>query len=286
MKNNFLENVSLKNYCTFRIGGKAKFLYLANSISDLLNVSSYCCENNLKFKVIGLGANLLFADDGFDGVIVVNKSNNATFYSNSVVADSGINVTNLIIRCYLRNLCNFEQLTGIPATVGGAVVNNLGAFETTFGDFVEYVEVYDKTTNKILQLNNQESKFSYRNSIFKNENYIILKVKLNLKEDNQLAIKKRMDCAIEKKKSTQPLEFASAGSVFKRGKIIPAKTIDEIGLKGTRIGDAEISTKHAGFIVNLGNATSKDVKELIALIKEKVYTKTGELLEPEIEFVD
>ena len=179
MKNNFLENVSLKNYCTFRIGGKAKFLYLANSTTDLIDISSYCYTNNLKFKIIGLGANLLFNDDGFDGVIVVNKSNNATFYSNSVVVDSGINITNLIMRCYLRNLCNFERLVGIPATVGGAVVNNLGAFETTFGDFVEYVQVYDKTTNKILKLSNQECDFSYRNSIFKSQNYIILKVKLN-----------------------------------------------------------------------------------------------------------
>lgn len=286
MENNFLKNVSLKNYCTFRIGGSAKFLYLANTTSDLLNVSSYCYENNLKFKVIGLGANLLFADDGFDGVIVVNKSNNATFYSNSVVADSGINITNLIMRCYLRNLCNFERLVGIPATVGGAVVNNLGAFETTFGDFVEYVEVYDVKNAKILKLDKNQCNFSYRNSIFKNENYIILKVKINLKHDTKSAIKERINYSILRKSSTQPLEFANAGSVFKRGNIIPAKIIDELGLKGTRIGDAEISTKHSGFIVNLGNATSKDIKQLIALIKEKVYTKTGELLEPEIEFVD
>ena len=286
MEIEFLKDVSLKDFCTFHIGGRAKFLHVAHTTANLIEVCKYCKLHNIKYKVIGLGANILFNDNGFNGAIIVNKSNKITFKNNSVFAESGVNVTNLIMRCYLRSLCGFERLVGIPSTVGGAIFNNLGAFETSFGDFVEYVEVYDKTTNKIITLSNKVCKFTYRNSIFKKENYIILKVKLNLQQDEQLAIKQRINLTLERKKSTQPLNYPSAGSIFKHGNIIPAKTIDELGLKGTKIGDAEISTKHSGFIVNLGNATSKDVKQLITLIKEKVYTETGELLEPEIEFVD
>ena len=286
-ENDFLKNEDLKKYCTFKVGGSAKFLYVAHSTTNLIEVCKYCKLHNIKYKIIGLGANLLFGDNGFDGAIIVNKSNKILFKNNSVYADSGCNVTNLIMKCYLRNLCNFERLAGIPSTVGGAVKNNLGAFETTFSDFIEYVECYDlNDLNKKLKLTHDECEFKYRSSLFKTKDYLITRVKLNLKEDNADLIKERMMSALEKKKSTQPLNYPSAGSVFKRGNIIPAKVIDELGLKSTRIGGAEISTKHAGFIVNLGNATSEDVKQLIALIKERVYTETGENLEPEIEFVD
>ncbi|MBQ9795763.1 MAG: UDP-N-acetylmuramate dehydrogenase, partial [Clostridia bacterium] len=175
----------------------------------------------------------------------------------------------------------------IPSTVGGAVVNSLGAFDTNFSDFVEYVECYHKNDlTKKLRLSNEECKFGYRTSLFKKGDYIITRVKLRLFEDDKTLIQQRIQEAIKKKKFTQPLDYPSAGSVFKRGNIIPAKVIDELGLKGTKIGGAEISTKHAGFIINTNSATSKDVKELISLIQEKVKTATNEQLETEIEFVE
>jgi len=283
----FEKGVSLKDFCTFRIGGKAKFLFVANTNSQLINVCLFAKSHNIKYKIIGLGANLLFDDLGYDGLIIVNKTNKILFRKNAVYCSSGVNVTNLIMKCYLRSLCGFESLAGIPSTVGGAVVNSLGAFDTNFADFVEYVECYHKNDlTKKLKLNRDECKFSYRTSLFKNGEYIITKIKLKLNYDDKTLIKQRIDNAIKKKTETQPLSVASAGSVFKRSNIIPAKVIDELGLKGTKIGGAEISTKHAGFIVNNTNATSEDVKALITLIQQKVKTAYNEELKPEIEFVE
>ncbi|MBO5954483.1 MAG: UDP-N-acetylmuramate dehydrogenase [Clostridia bacterium] len=280
-------NVSLKDFCTFHIGGKAKFLFVAKDTPSLINVCLFAKAHNIKYKIIGLGANLLFDDLGYDGLIIVNKTNEILFRKKAIYCSSGVNVTNLIMKCYMRSLCGFERLAGIPSTVGGAVVNSLGAFETNFSDFVEYVECYHKSDlTKKLKLTHSQCQFGYRTSLFKSGEYIITRVKLKLNEENKNLIKARIDEAINKKKSTQPLDYPSAGSVFKRGNIIPAKVIDELGLKGTKIGGAEISTKHAGFIVNTNSATSKDVKDLIKLIQDKVKTATNEHLDPEIEFVE
>lgn len=283
----FEKDVCLKDFCTFHIGGKAKFLFVATNSEELIKVCLYAKSHNIKCKIIGLGANLLFEDKGYNGLIIVNKANEILFRKNSVYASSGTHVSNLIMKCCLRSLCGFERLAGIPSTVGGAVVNSLGAFDTNFSDFVEYVECYHKSNlTKKLRLNHEECKFGYRDSLFKSGEYIITRVKLKLFEDDKTLIRKRITEAIEKKNSTQPLDHYSAGSVFKRANIIPAKVIDELGLKGTKIGGAEISTKHAGFIINTTNATNEDVKQLISLIQEKIKTATNEDLTPEIEFVE
>lgn len=283
----FGKDVNLKDFCTFHIGGNAKFLFIAKSTKTLLEACQFATDNNIKFKVIGLGANLLFDNEGYNGLIIVNQTNKILFRKGIVYVESGVNVTNLIMKCYMRSLSGLENLAGIPATVGGAVVNSLGAFDTNFSDFVEYVECYNiNDLTKKKKLTNKDCKFGYRTSLFKSGNYIITKVKLKLSDDNKPLIQQRIKEAIEKKKSTQPLNYPSAGSVFKRTKIIPAKVIDELNLKGRKIGGAEISTKHAGFIVNTNSATSEDVKELITLIQEKVKTTHNENLEPEIEFVE
>ena len=283
----FEKEVYLKDFCTFHIGGKAKFLFIANNTTTLIKVCSYAKAHNIKYKIIGLGANLLFNDLGYNGLIIVNKSDEILFRKNSVYVSSGTHVTNLIMKCYARSLCGFERLAGIPSTVGGAVINSLGAFETNFSDYVEYVECYHRSDlTKKLKLSHKECKFGYRTSLFKSGEYIITKVKLRLFEDDKTLIQKRIKEAVDKKKSTQPLDQYSAGSVFKRTNIIPAKVIDELGLKGAKIGGAEISTKHAGFIVNTDNATSEDVKQLISLIQEKVKSATNEDLTPEIELVE
>lgn len=282
-----LTNVSLKDFCTFRIGGSAKFLSFAHSNTQLIDVCLYCLAHNIKYKIIGLGANILFDDLGFNGMIIINKTNEILFEKNSVFVDAGVNVSNLIMQCCMRSLCGFENLIGIPSTVSGAVVNSLGAFNTNFSDFIEYVECYHKNDlTKMLKLSHDECNFTYRSSLFKNDEYVITKVKLKLNHDDKNLIKQRIDNAIEKKRDTQPLDVPSAGSIFKHGNIIPAKVIDDLGLKGTKIGGAEISTKHAGFIVNSHSATSKDVKNLITLIQTQVKEHYNEELEPEIEFVE
>lgn len=281
------KNVSLKDFCTFHIGGNAKFLCVVQNNIQLIDVCKYCSLHHIKYKIIGLGANLLFDDRGYDGMIVVNKSNNIHFHENIILADGGVNISSLIMKCCVRSLSGLEHLVGIPATVGGSVVNSLGAFGVQFCDFIELIECYHKDDlNTKIILKNQDCHFGYRTSIFKSDNYIITRVKLNLYKDKEISIKQRIQETIQKKSFSQPLDKPTAGSVFKRGNIIPAKVIDELGLKGTKIGGAEISIKHSGFIINSYSATSNDVKDLISLIQEKVQTKYNEILEPEIEFVE
>ncbi len=281
------KNVSLKNYCTMKVGGNTKYLYVANSKNDLLQACVFCNQHKIKFKIIGFGANLIFSDNGYDGMIIINRLNSLIFRKTHAYAESGVAMSSLINKCFFKGLSNLEKLSGIPSTVGGAVVNNLGAFDCTFGDYVEYVECYKKSNpQKPIILKNKDCNFSYRSSIFKNENYIITKVKINLKQGLKLQIKQQIVEAINKKTNTQPLDLPNAGSIFKRSDIIPAKIIDELGLKGLVVGKAQISKKHAGFIVNLGGATAQDIKGLIAIIKYKVEETLSKNLETEVEFVE
>ena len=306
----YYKNATLTKFNTFRLNPKADELYILYSQQSLYSVCKMCNTQNIKFKVIGLGANLIFSDSGFNGAIIINRSNNLNFDIDSVVAESGVRLSNLIQKCYLRSLGGFERLTGIPATVGGAITNNVGAFNTSFSNHIEWVKGFLASNPDIsFTFSNKKCKFGYRDSIFKSGNYIITHAKINLNSLYPDLIKKNMIEAINKKKSTQPLDFPSAGSVFKRiyiendnpeksniqieknddniiSKIIyPAKIIDELGLKGLTIGGAQVSTKHAGFIINTGNATAKDVEMLTKIIKEKVFSETGIKLEEEIEFV-
>lgn len=285
-EHDLLKDESLKKYCTFKVGGSANFLYVAKNTNTLLTVCEYLKLHNIKFKVIGLGANLLFDDLGYNGAIIVNKTNNITFKDNYAYVDSGVCVSTLISKCIERNLSGIEQLAGIPSTVGGGVVNSLGAFNTNLCDYIDYIECYkfDDLNTKI-KLRKDACNFDYRTSIFKNNEYLITRVKFKFENGNSNEIRENMISALTRKKSTQPLNFPSAGSVFKRSEIIPAKVIDDLGLKGLRIGDAQISTTHAGFIVNLKNATSKDIKSLISIIQNRVKNNENVLLEPEIEFV-
>lgn len=282
-----LKNQSLKDFCTFKIGGKAKYVYICNTTTALISAIKHCKKKGIKFKVIGLGANLLFSDEGFSGAIIVNRTNKLLFRQDSVYADGGVNVTNLIKKCYLRSLGGLENLSGIPASVGGGVVNNLGAFGCTISDFIDYVKVIDTNNpDKVYKLKKEDCDFDYRHSIFKNSDLVVLRVKFVLHKEEKNLIQQRIASAIEKKTSTQPLNYPSAGSVFKRSDIIPAKVIDELNLKGLIVGKAQISKKHAGFIVNLGDATSQDVKGLISVIKYKVKDIYNKELETEIEILD
>ncbi len=281
----YFKDADLKNYCTFKLGGKAKHLIEVKNTKALIEVCYKCKLHNIKYKVIGMGANLLFDDLGYDGVVIVNKSNQILFRKNCVYPSSGVNVTNLISKCIARNLSGIESLAGIPATVGGAIVNSLGAFNTNFCDFIDYVICLDLENFKIVKLTNEECKFGYRTSIFKDGNFVILKAKLkfNYLENNK--IRENFLFSLNKKITTQPLDYPSAGSVFKRTDVIPAKLIDELGLKGLRVNGAVVSTKHAGFIINENNASSSDVLKLIEIIREKIKSAYGVELPLEIEIV-
>jgi len=282
-----IKNADLKDFCTFHIGGKAKFLYIVYSNPQLLDVCKHCNKHNIKYKIIGLGANLLFDDLGFDGAIIVNKCNDITIKNTTVWVDAGVNLTSLILTLKQHGLGGFEALCGIPSTIGGGVVNNVGAFGVELGEFVKTAEVRKKDDiSTPLFLNNLDCKFAYRDSIFKHEDYIITRVLLQLQQKDICNIEKNIDKSISSKTATQPLNEYSAGSIFKRSNIIPAKIIDDLGLKGLSIGNAQISQKHSGFIVNNGYATAQNVKDLISFIQNQVYLQTNEKIELEIEFVE
>ncbi len=282
-------NKSLKDFCTFKIGGKAKYIVVAGSVAGLIEAAKVCKTYKIKAKVIGFGSNLLFDDRGFDGAILVNRSNKVRCVGECVYADSGVGLARLLNCCWRHRLSGLESLAGIPASVGGAVCNNAGAFGCEVSDCVEYVEVRDiEALDRVKHLSRAECNFSYRNSIFKSDKgkqYIITRVKFRLKSDNAEAILAKMCATLSEKQKTQPVSAPSAGSVFKRGDLIPAKVIDSLGLKGTKINGAEVSTLHAGFIINTGNACAADVLNLIALINQKVNEQHHSTLSLEIEFV-
>ncbi len=296
---------SLKEFCTFKIGGNAKWLFVVHSIRQLKQSVAWCIQNNTKFKVIGLGANLLFDDAGFDGAIIVNKAKSTFVFNKQLSATSGTTIAELINLTKQKSLSGLEHFAGIPSTLGGALTNNLGAWGQDIASLVVWIKgffVYQNNTlphvqnNKIkpqkvkfktVKLKQNECNFEYRNSMFKaKQNFIITKAKLKLKRKNKAEIQAKITETLNKKSATQPVDKPSVGSIFKRTHIIPSKLIDECGLKGKTVGNAQVSPKHAGFIVNLGGATSDDVKNLIKQVENEIFIKYSAVLEPEIEFVE
>lgn len=299
---------SLKEFCTFKIGGNAKWLFVVHSIRQLKQSVAWCIQNNTKFKVIGLGANLLFDDAGFDGAIIVNKAKSTFVFNKQLSATSGTTIAELINTTKQKSLSGLEHFAGIPSTLGGALTNNLGAWGQDIANLVVWVKGFfvnqnsnknqfaqtqdesakpQKVKFKTIKLKQNECNFEYRNSIFKAKpNFIITKAKLKLKRKNRAEIQAKITETLNKKSATQPVDKPSAGSIFKRTHIIPAKLIDECGLKGKTVGNAQVSSKHAGFIVNLGEATSDDVKNLIKQVENEIFIKYSAVLEPEIEFVE
>lgn len=202
-----------------------------------------------------------------------------------VTVDSGVKNAVLANKLLDKDLTGFEFASGIPGTIGGAIKMNAGAYGSEMKDIVQDVTYMDYNGN-IYKLSNEQCKFDYRNSIFKKNKYVILNTKLKLTKGKKEDIQNKMMELANQRKEKQPLDYPSAGSTFKRGEdFITAKLIDECGLKGCCIGGAEVSEKHAGFIINKDNATSKDILELIEYVKKKVYEKTGKKIELEIEII-
>jgi len=264
----------LKNYTTFQIGGPAKYFYIAENKTELIEATKQAKKLKLPFFVLGGGSNLLISDKGFKGLVIKFGQPLSLYVSKGL-----------------------EWAVGIPGTIQGAVWSNAGAFKKSMKDIVKEVEVFDTKTGKIKIFKNKNCRFSYRNSIFRKEkNLIILSVKIKSKKSNTKKIKRYLDY----RKKTQPLEFPSAGSIFKNPKNLAAgelldeedkssssafaaaRLIEECGLKGKKIGQAQISEKHGNFIVNLGQAKAKDVVKLIKLAKQKVKNKFGIVLKEEI----
>ena len=278
----------LKNHTTFQIGGKCIALIEPKKVEDIIKAIKICRENNLKFFVIGNGSNLLVPDDGYNGVIIKIKSefSNIQVEWECLIAHSGAKLSEVYTVAYENSLTGFEFASGIPGTIGGAIFMNAGAYGGEMKDIVESVEVLDLDNYEVKELKNEELDFSYRKSIIQRKNYIVLTIKLKLKKGNKEEIKAVYEDLRERRNSKQPLNFGSAGSTFKRPEgHFASKLIENAGLKGYHINDAWVSEKHSGFIVNKGNASYKEVMELIEYVQKVVFEKFEVKLETEVRIL-
>ena len=283
--NNIKLNVPLCRVTTMRVGGDAHFFIEPKSVLELIKTIKYCKKNKIKYYILGNGSNVIFSDDGYDGMVICTKKlNQIKIRKNIVICQCGVNLFVLNKTLIKNALSGMEFSFGIPGTIGGAVCMNAGAYGSEMKDVVQKVVFFDGKKIKILK--NKKLNFSYRNSIFKNSNYIILKVYLKLTKNNEKTVEEKCMQNFKKRQISQPLEFFNSGSIFKKSNGVGAgKIIDELGLKGLKVGGAEVSSVHANFIINRGNATSNDIKNLVEQIKDTVKQKSGITLEEEVIFI-
>ncbi len=276
----FKENAVLSDFTTFGIGGKAKIILFPKDISELVNVLNIAEDRGDKRVTLGAGSNVLISDEGFDGVVVITRRiNRFEFEKDSVYAECGVSLPALSSFAEREGLSGLEFGCGIPATLGGATVMNAGAYGQTIGEVVRSVTVWERGAVKEIRPD-----FSYRKSGIK-ESSVVLSAILSLKKENRSFIKARIKGMREARASSQP-SMRSAGCIFlSEDGVSAGYYVDQAGLKGTRAGEAEISEKHAGFIVNRGNATARDVVKLINIAREKVKEKFGKEIKTEIRLL-
>ena len=279
----------MAKHTSFKIGGPADVFIKVDNIEELKETVDLSKKNQIPLTIIGNGSNLLVTDKGIRGItaklnlkdIEIKNENNKQI----IKVDAGVPVGLLAQKLLKEEIAGFEELSGIPGTIGGAVIMNAGAHGKELKDILKKVTAIDYNGN-IHEFTNEECLFSYRNSRFQKEKYIILQATLELEKGNAKEIKEKMDEYMQFRKEKQPIEYPNAGSTFKRGEdFVTAKLIDEAGLKGYKVGGAQVSEKHAGFIVNVDNATAKDVIELTDYIKEKIEEKFGKKINLEIQII-
>ena len=278
----------LKNHTTFKIGGNCIALVEPREVSDIVEAINICRENNIKYFVIGNGSNLLVPDEGYNGVIIKLKSEFSTIKVEGeyLIVNSGAKLSEVYTVAFENSLTGFEFASGIPGTIGGAIFMNAGAYGGEMKDIVESVEVLDLDNFEVKELKNEDLEFFYRKSIIQRKNYIVTTIKLKLKKGNKEEINAVYEDLRDRRNSKQPLNFGSAGSTFKRPEgHFASKLIEDAGLKGYHINDAWVSEKHSGFIVNKGNASFKDVMELIEYVQKVVFEKFGVKLETEVRIL-
>lgn len=276
----------MKNHTTFRIGGPAKHFYMPASVEELILVIEACRKSNEKYMILGNGSNVLFMDQGYDGVIIqiYSNMNSIKIEDDVIYAEAGALLSKVASFARDNELTGMEFAAGIPGTLGGAVVMNAGAYGGEMKDIIEYVDVLeeDLTVKRYLC---DEMEFGYRHSIVDGSK-VVLGAAIKLDKGDVESINKKMAELKEARVSKQPLEYPSAGSTFKRPEgYFAGKLIEDSGLKGYSVGGAMVSTKHSGFVINYDNATSSDVLTLISDVQNVVYDKYGVKLEPEVRII-
>ncbi|HDQ22502.1 MAG TPA: UDP-N-acetylmuramate dehydrogenase [Candidatus Uhrbacteria bacterium] len=301
-------NVPLAPYTTFKIGGPAKYFFIAKNNEDLVRLSTFAKKLKIQTYVLSGCSNVLAADSGFDGLIILNKAKDIVFKKdNRVVADAGVWLMDLVDKTIGKGLLGLENLVGIPGSVGGAIRGNAGAYGSEISDCLIGVEVM--RGSKQFVLNKDKCKFKYRDSVFKRNNDLIISAEFQLQKGDKEKAKTKVKEILQKRNNKLPMEYPSAGCVFQNilinsenieqiknlrnlppeyleNKKVPAAwLIESLDLKGKTIGKSQVSNKHANFIINLGGATANQVLQLISYIKMKVRDELGVQLMEEIEYV-
>ena len=277
----------LSRVTSFHIGGNADLAVYPADAEAFAYALDAVVQAGVPYTVIGNGSNTLVRDGGFRGVVFVTTDmRRVTIDGTRLTGGCGVLLGSVGTNASRAGLAGAEFANGIPGTLGGAVYMNAGAYGGQLADIVCETVCYDLDAKQVLHLDKAAQHFGYRHSVFMEKNYIILSATLQLTKDEPDAIRARMNDYLARRREKQPLEYPSAGSVFKRPEgHFAGKLIEDAGLKGLRVGGAEVSPKHAGFIVNVGGATARDVLELIERIREKVYAMSGVTLECEIRTI-
>ena len=299
MENNSIENMfcmtlgsdnvrlhePMKKHTTFRIGGPADYYLCPHSTEELQKILQICRENKLEFFILGNGSNLLVSDKGYRGVVIQLWKNFSDIETedNTITVKAGALLSKVAAEALEESLTGMEFASGIPGTMGGAVMMNAGAYGGEMKDIIREVTVLTRE-GELLTLSKEEMNFGYRTSVVKEKGYVVISAVLQLRKGDREEIRKVMDELKERRVTKQPLDMPSAGSTFKRPEgNFAAKLIEDAGLKGFSVGGAMISEKHSGFVVNYNDATAEDVMELCRQVREKVKALSGVELEMEVK---
>ena len=280
-------NEPMKYHTTFRAGGCTDYLVEPESVDEVREIVRLCRQEHVPYYVVGNGSNLLVSDEGYRGVILHLYKNMSGFgiSGSHVKAQAGALLVRVAKTAAKEGLAGLEFASGIPGTIGGAVVMNAGAYGGEMKDVVTKVRVLLQD-GSIRDYTGEEMDFGYRRSRVIEEQGIVLEAEMQLKADDPEAIAARMDDLKNRRVTKQPLEYASAGSTFKRPEgYFAGKLIEDAGLRGFQVGDAQVSEKHCGFVINRGHATASEIMELIQKVQKRVYEQSGVRLEPEVKLL-
>lgn len=286
-RENIRKDEPMSKHTSFKIGGPVDIMIMPKSVSDVKWAIKILQEEKIKYHIFGNGSNLLVSDKGIRGAVIkiADNFNKVDIEGNKVIAQAGVLLSRLANKVLEKSLKNFEFASGIPGTLGGAITMNAGAYGGEMKDVVVGASVIDGNGN-LIYLNNEELKFEYRNSLIQKKGYIVLEVEMELETGVYDEIKDVIKELTTKRTTKQPLHLPSAGSTFKRPPDhFAGKLIQDAGLKGVKVGGAQVSELHSGFIVNVGNATAKDVYDLIKLVQKTVEDKFGVTLNPEVKMI-
>lgn len=286
-KENFKPNAPMSEYTTFKVGGPADYFVLPRNDQDIKAIIELCKKNNIKYFIMGNGSNVLVNDQGYRGAVIQLYENMRGYElsDTTIRVQAGIKLYDLSEILWENSLTGFEFASGIPGTLGGAVSMNAGAYGGEMKDVVISAKVMDEN-GEIIELLKGELEFGYRTSAILKKNYILLEATLKLEKGEKEVIREKITELSNRRKDKQPLEFPSAGSTFKRPEgHFAGKLIMDSGLAGYRVGNAMVSEKHCGFVINVGGATSKDIQTVINDVSDKVFEKFGVRLEPEVRML-